>query len=197
MAYTKAVITDPYYDQPKWMPNEVRRKPYLCLSSEASSQDVELFLTHLLGYMNISVDHSMEHSLQELFEQEHVAISGGVAFFEDEQTYILPSCCCGLEDYPEIVATIGNKQSPWLGHDPSPELTYTNHQVYVWPDEPTGSESQSNCIAFSYEELQESLATTSQEIIGFIEGPLDRWIRQENAALAETMKEKMKQWILK
>lgn len=196
MPYTKAVITDPYYDKPKWITNEVTRKEYMCLSSESSSHDVELFLTHLFGYMNINVEHTLLISFNELFEQDYIALSGGVAFFADEHNFILPSCCCGLEDYSNVIDSIINKQSPWMGHDPSPGLIYNNNQVYVWPDDPESSISREKFIEFSYEELKENLDKTSKEIKGFIDGPLYYWIAKENSEIAVAMNEKMKKWLL-
>lgn len=196
MSYTKAVITDPYYDSPKWITNEVTRKKYMCLSKESSSHDVELFLTHLFGYMNINVEHSLPNSFNELFEKDYIALSGGVAFFSDDNKYILPSCCCGLEDYSHVIDSILKKQSPWMGHDPAPGLTYNNNQVYVWPDDPEESEIKDNFIEFSFQELEESLAITSKEVQEFIEGPLYDWISKENIEIADIMKEKMKKWLL-
>ena len=196
MPYTKAVITDPYYDKPKWITKEVTRAEYMCLSSKSSSHDVVLFLTHLFGYMNINVEHSLLISFNELFEKDYLALSGGIAFIADEHKYILPSCCCGLEDYSYIIDSIMKKQSPWMGHDPAPGLTYNNNQVYVWPDDSESSRSGDNFIEFSFQALKESLAITSREVQGFIEGPLYNWISKENIEIADTMKEKMKQWIL-
>ncbi|MEK3885855.1 hypothetical protein [Paenibacillus sp. PL2-23] len=196
MPYTKAVITDPYYDKPIWITGEVTRKEFLCLSAESSSHDVELFLTHLFGYMDINVEQSLLLSFNELFEQDYIALSGGVAFFADENNYILPSCCCGLEDYSNAIDSIINKQSPWMGHDPAPGLTYNNNQVYVWPDDPESSISNKYFIEFSYQELKENLEKTSKEIKGFIEGPLYCWIVKENSEIANTMRAKMKKWLL-
>ncbi|WP_229750039.1 hypothetical protein [Paenibacillus nasutitermitis] len=97
--YTKPVITDLHYDKPEWITNEVIRKEFICLSFETDTQEVELFLIHLFGFNQINVDQSIQLSFDELFKQDEVALSGGIAFFEDEKKYVLPSCCCGLEDF--------------------------------------------------------------------------------------------------
>lgn len=47
----------------------------MCLSSESSSHDVELFLTHLFGYMSINVEKSLLASFNDLFEQDYIALS--------------------------------------------------------------------------------------------------------------------------
>lgn len=196
MPYTKVVITNPYFDKPIWITGEVTRMEFMCLSSESSSHDVELFLTHLFGYMNINVEQSLQISFNELFEQDYIALSGGVAFFADDKNYILPSCCCGLEDYLNVIHAIINKQSPWMGHDPAPGLTYNNNQVYVWSDDQESSGSNKIFIEFLYQELKENLDKTSKEMKGFIEGPLYYWIAKENIEIADTMKAKMKKWLL-
>lgn len=198
MPYTKPVIIEPYFDKPKWISDEVIREEFICLSSESNEQDVELFLILLFGYNHINIEQSFLLSFNELLEQEGVAISGGIAFFEDESKYILPSCCCGLEDFSEVIDTINNKQSPWLGHDPAPGITYCNDQVRVWPDDPEIADSNVNKpILYSYKELIDSLEKTRKEMQGFIEGPLYEWINKRDKEIANMMRDRMKQWIMK
>lgn len=198
MPYTKPVIIEPYFDKPEWITDEVIREEFICLSSESNEQDVELFLILLFGYNHINIEQSFLLSFNELLEQEGVAISGGIAFFEDESKYILPSCCCGLEDFSEVIDTIKNKQSPWMGHDPAPGITYSNDQVRVWPDDPEIADSNVNKpILYSYKELIDSLEKTRNEMQGFIEGPLYEWINKRDKEIANTMRDRMKQWIMK
>jgi len=198
MPYTKPVITDPYYEKPEWIRNEVIRKEFICLSSECDTQDVELFLTHLFGYNHINVDQSFRLSFEELFEQEEVVLSGGIAFFEDEKKYILPSCCCRLEEYFNVIDSITKKQSPWMGHDPTPSITYNYDRVFIWPDDPKSIERSTNYyIKYSYQELLESLYKTQKDVQGFIEGPLFEWIKKSDIEIARTMNDKLKQWIMK
>jgi hypothetical protein len=97
MPYTKPVIREPYYDCPVWIESEVDRNEVTFLSSDSSAHDVELFLLHMFGYNSIDVSHSIQRSFEELFKLDEVAILGGIAFFKDEDTVIMPSCCCGLE----------------------------------------------------------------------------------------------------
>jgi len=198
MSYTKAVITEPYYDKPEWIANEITREEFICLSSESNERDVELFLILLFGYNHINIEQSFLLSFNELLEQEGVVLSGGIAFFEDENKYILPSCCCGLEDFSGVIDTIINKQSPWMGHDPAPGITYINDQVHVWPDDPETIDSNVNkSIQYSYKDLIDSLENTRKELQGFIEGPLYEWINKRDEQIASTIKDRMKQWIIK
>lgn len=58
MPYTKPVITDPYFDKPVWIVNEIDRKEFICLSSESDDQEVELFLFFCLATMiSMSINH--------------------------------------------------------------------------------------------------------------------------------------------
>lgn len=113
--FTKAVIIDPYYYCPIWIDSEVTRKEYIILSADSNKEDVELFLILLFGYNGIDVKQSLEKSFHELFNEDEVAISGGIAFFGTNNKKILPSCCCGLEDWHEVYDSVINKTSPWLG----------------------------------------------------------------------------------
>lgn len=45
------------------------------------------------------------------------AMSGGLLFQGNEKV-ITPRCCCGLEEWKQIVNDIKAEQRTWLGHDP-------------------------------------------------------------------------------
>ncbi|NOU84560.1 hypothetical protein GC102_02040 [Paenibacillus sp. LMG 31460] len=97
---------------------------------------------HLFGYNNIDVKESFEKSFKQLLNEDEVAILGGITFFEDEDKFILPSCCCGLEDLVLVNESIINRVSPWLGHDPNPGIKYSNNGIVkVWSDD----QKEENC----------------------------------------------------
>ncbi|MUT65181.1 hypothetical protein [Paenibacillus sp. NEAU-GSW1] len=197
MPYTKPVIREPYYDCPVWIESDVTRNEVTFLSSESSVHDVELFLLHLFGYNSIDVSHTIERSFEELFALEEVAILGGVAFLKDEDTVILPSCCCGLEDWETINESIERRQSPWLGHDPSPGIAYHDDYLTVWSDDSQIENNEVLNIRFTYPEMKESLDRTRRDILGFIEKPLYQWLEVRDKEIAINMKEKMHTWFLK
>ncbi|RAV05528.1 hypothetical protein [Paenibacillus sp. YN15] len=196
MAYIKPVICDPYYDCPVWIENEITRNENTFLSQNSSTHDVELFLLHLFGFGRIAPGKSFTESFEELLSKDEVAISGGIAFFKDETTLIGPSCCCGLEQWREVEASILNKKSPWLGHDPFPSITYEDDRILVWPDDPSKVKDETFSIPFTYEEMLDGLGCVQQDLIDFIEGPLMRWIMQRDEKLALQMKQKMFHWFI-
>lgn len=197
MPYIKPVIREPYYDKPVWIENEVTRKEITFLSSKSSTAEVELFLLHLFGYNSIDAAKSFEESFKELFEEDEVAILGGVTFMQDEETYIMPSCCCGLEEFQTITNSINAKQSPWLGHAPSPGIKYYEDYVLVWSDGPDKQKEELSSIRFTYKELLEGLEKCKKDLLGFIEEPLYKWIKMRDEEIANRMKQKMFHWFLK
>ncbi|MGG3471497.1 hypothetical protein ABES02_29035 [Neobacillus pocheonensis] len=200
--FTKPVIIDPYYDCPSWIDSKVIRKEYVTLSEESKDEDVVLFLILLFGYNNIEVKQSLEDSFNELFNEDQVAISGGIAFFEDQNKKILPSCCCGLEDWNEVYHSVRSKSSPWLGHDPNPGIIYQGNYVRVWSDDPDSSKENKETkeklyfIEYEYEELLKCLDKTKEDLINFNKGPLFKWIYSRNNEIGNKMTQKMEQWFL-
>lgn len=198
MPYTKPVIREPYYECPVWIENEVDRKEYICLSSSSTPEDVELFLVHLFGYSNIDVKQSLKDSFRELLEKDQVAILGGIAFFDDENRSIMPSCCCGLEEWAEVHSSIHNKISPWMGHDPYPGITYHDNFIRVLSDAPEeSSKKKLFCIEYTYEEIYCSLEETKNDLLGFIKKPLFLWINSRDQEIAQRTKQKMYEWFMK
>ncbi|WP_427050902.1 hypothetical protein [Paenibacillus sp. TC-CSREp1] len=197
MPYIKPVIREPYYDKPLWIENEVTREEFTLLSSKSSTAEVELFLLHLFGYNGIDASQSFKKSFNELLEEDEVAILGGVTFIQDEETFIMPSCCCGLEEFQTITNTINANQSPWLGHDPSPGIKYYEDYVLVWSDDPEIQKEELFSIRFTYKELLEGLEKCKKDLLGFIEEPLYKWIKVRDEEIANRMKQRMLQWFLK
>ncbi|REK76023.1 hypothetical protein [Paenibacillus paeoniae] len=198
MSYTKPVIIDPYYAQPEWITSEITRKEFVPLSADATDHDVELFLILLFGFMGIPVDQSFQQSFEELLRQEEVALSGGIAFFQDEQRFVLPSCCCGVEGISEIIHSIQKQQSPWLGHDPFPGITYEGDKAFVWSDDPESCVSKGEMpIVFDYNELITSLEKSVEAMNQFIDGPLYEWIGKRDMLIADAVRDQMKKWLVK
>ncbi|MEW4370996.1 hypothetical protein [Paenibacillus kandeliae] len=196
MPYTKAVITiEPYYERPKWMKHDLPWKPYMALTPQASEPEVEWFMRVLLGYHDIDMSQSAQTALKELSQQEGFIMPGGIAFFENEDRYILPSCCGGIEDINEFLVCLDKKISPWMGHDPDPTLTYDENHVYVWPDRLDRAHPENIPIVYTNHEW---VLTTQQSVAalqGFLEGPLYNWLRSTSSDYADPIIRMLKEWL--
>ncbi|MCM3700546.1 hypothetical protein [Paenibacillus macerans] len=193
--FTKAVIVEPRIECPTWISEKVEYKAFVILSGQSDESDVELFLTHLFLYNGIDLDRSLKDSFNDLFNEEHVILHGGIAFFEGFERSILPSCCCGLEDIDEIRGSINKRVSPWLGHDPTPGIIYYDNYIRVCSYDPS-SNHPVIFIDYTYEEIYKCLKETRVELLDFIEGPLFSWLNQRDSDIASEMIIKMKNWFV-
>lgn len=176
MAIIHAVITNPYFKQPPWLP-EVNYKDTVFLSRHSTSEDAVLFLTLLCGYIDIDIEQKPENVFEQLLKRDEVPISGGIAF-ADEERLIAPSCCCGLEDWQEVYKSVLGRSSPWLGHDPYPSIEYSGDHVKIWSDDFSGKwnkelsgEKRNSmfCISYEHAELVSMLKSVRTDLLDFYE----------------------------
>lgn len=136
MGIVSAIIQDPYFDHLSWL-SKVEYRETVNLSKLSTLEDAVLFFTLLCGYNNVDVDRECAAVLNELITTDEVAIRGGIAF-EDKDKVILPSCCCGLENWRDVLEAVLSKKSVWLGHDPFPSVEYVDNTVRIWSDDFSG-----------------------------------------------------------
>ncbi|WP_037287865.1 hypothetical protein [Saccharibacillus sacchari] len=210
MPYAYTVLhVEPYHERPVWIKSMTEVEEYMPLSPLAGEREVELFLYTLLGASQLELRATPQQMLQEfmeLDEENGIALSGGIVFCENENRRILPSCCAGVEQIPEIIEDVINRQSPWLGHDPWPTITYEGEQAYVWPDNVSAQFPDSESvkievseeppIVYSYGELLQSVHRCATELEGFIDGPLYLWLIANSPELAGAVSERLKRLLL-
>ncbi|PZM65263.1 hypothetical protein [Paenibacillus dendritiformis] len=96
--------------------------------------------------------------------------------------------------------SVKNRTSPWLGHDPSPGITYHDQAARVWADDPAsmteGTEQGTFFIDYKYEELLRNLEQTKKGLIDFVHGPLYHWMSRRNRSVANELTRKMIDWFL-
>lgn len=136
MGKVNAIIQDPYFDQPSWL-SKAEYRETVNLSKLSTLDDAVLFFTLLCGYNNVDVDRESADVLNELITTDEVALRGGIAF-EDKDKVILPSCCCGLENWRDLLEAVLSKKGIWLGHDPFPSIEYVDNTVRIWSDDFSG-----------------------------------------------------------
>lgn len=57
--------------------------------------------------------------IEDLAAAEDLTAPGGL-ILTDADTVIVPGCCCGLENWRDWAGA----SAPWLGHDPTPTMTF-------------------------------------------------------------------------
>ncbi|CAM4010211.1 hypothetical protein [Saccharibacillus endophyticus] len=210
MPYSYPVLhVEPYHERPEWLNSATEVEEYMRLSPLADEREVELFLYVLLGASDLELRPTPREMLQQfmaLDEEDGIALSGGIVFCENENRRILPSCCAGVEQIPEIIEDVINRQSPWLGHDPWPTITYEGEQAYVWPDHVSAQFPDSESlkieasdeppIVYAYKELLQSVRRCASELEGFIDGPLYLWLIANSPELAGAVSERLKRLLL-
>lgn len=200
----KIIFKDPFFDFPFWL-KERERKEYVILCENTSSEDSDLFLITLFGYNDICFGNCAKNGFSNVisyfYEQEGLAMNGGILFFDKEKK-IFPSCCCGLEDWREVQESIFNKKSPWLGHNPFPVFEYEKETVYVWSDDCIGMYGEKQpkdkliCLNYSIGFLKEQLLRVEKDLYKFITIPLYKRVKELESSIADSFIEVMLEWLL-
>jgi hypothetical protein len=69
-----------------------------------------------------------------LLAEEFLTAAGGLQVRDSTVgTVVTPGCCAGLEDWHDW-AQVLTGDSPWLGHDPGPEVEFVGDDLRVWQD---------------------------------------------------------------
>lgn len=168
MKEIRIVATQFYYECPCWL-IEDRSIQLVKIKGNCTKEEVDALLYGILGYNDIDLSTNPKESLTALMEnmrEGEVIMSGGLLFQED-QHIIMPSCCCGLEQWKEIVSDIQAKRKPWLGHDPWGTCIYENDKTIVCSDDVN---------SYKTEEKEKIAANLVQ--ITFTDSELDRFFHQ-------------------
>jgi hypothetical protein len=155
---------------------ELPSKPwphFVRLSGSASDAEVALIVAVASSYGRS--DEGTAASPDALFEQFPHALPGGIAVVASERS-IFPSCCCGLESWPEWRKVLQTGAAPWMGHDPSPLVEVAGEQVHVWSDgamsEKPGGERP---VVFSRDVFAAALERAMRDLDEFLP-LLRRWL---------------------
>lgn len=203
MKSVRAIINDPYYKQPSWLP-QVEYCENAYLSKDSNTKDVVLFLTLLCGYNDVDIKREPNELMKELIQLDDVALSGGIAF-EDQDKAILPSCCCGLEQWKDVTKAVVNNEDVWLGHDPFPTLEYIEDSVRIWSDDIFGvmreealtEQEKQNMffIEFNRTELIDKLKSIELDLQHFFKYPLTKELAMVDSKLLDQFYEKYCKWL--
>ena len=143
--------------------------PFVRLSSESSDTDVAL-VVHVLATYNASKEAGASVlSPEALVRQECLVLPGGLAVLDGDMA-IYPSCCAGLEEWPEWASLLSGSGSPFLGHDPAPLILPSPDGFLVWSDGGMDPEIPASAfhIAISRQQLSASIAQVRTDLLGFL-----------------------------
>ncbi|WP_433045309.1 hypothetical protein [Dactylosporangium sp. CS-033363] len=101
------------------------RESWLTLDGSCGDEEIGQFVAIVADYNKSAPG--------ELVAAEHLIVCGGL-ILTDGVTEVVPGCCCGLEDWREWVTDVRERRSPWLGHDPTPQLSFEERTITVWED---------------------------------------------------------------
>lgn len=196
MKEIKIVATEFYYECPEWL-TEDRAIEIVKLTGLCTVVEVDTLLYGLLGFNDIPLSANPIESLTALMKEmkeDSLAMSGGLLFQEDDKI-ITPSCCCGLEQWKEIVNDIKAKQKPWLGHDPWGTCIYEEDKTIVCSDdismlqgknkEKIKAEKEIIKIIYTDKELDVLFHQIETDMQEFIQGPLKKRILELAPEIAE------------
>ncbi|MBU7592843.1 hypothetical protein [Metabacillus halosaccharovorans] len=193
------IVQELCYDYPKWL-GKVEYKDYIELTKDTSKHDVDLFLISLLGYNNININREPNVVFKELISEEGIVAAGGILFF-GECNKVLPSCCCGLESWREILEGVVSGTSPWMGHDPYPIFEYSENRVRLWSDDYLGyyetnlSKEDMYYIEYGRQNLIIKIKDIEVQLMEFAKFPLYNRLKEIiEIEMANSVVEKFVEW---
>ena len=189
-----------YIEYPPWLtrPAEIDDYPVdfaITLDRNATKLQAELFLLSVSGFECFTHDFGADvATLLAENEPGGFVVSGGIVFWDTEHE-IRPGCCSGVENWRESMETVEAGESPFMGHDPWPGITYKGERVFVWQEGPLlpGEEGRkapalSNAVTFDRKELLQKLRELGEtNLREFLEGPFRTRMRELDATQADPL----------
>lgn len=160
---------------------------FIRLCRATTEDEVALVVGTLCSYGRLQ--ESRPRSPDELVRAFPRALPGGLAVI-GEGTTIFPSCCCGLEHWPEWRRVLSGGGTPWTGHDPAPLLEVLEGRVHVWSDGGIGPKPVSETpIEFTAAQFEHELAKVVSDLEGFVY-PLSDWLEMHAPRQAKAIANK-------
>ena len=160
------VVEAPFQRRDFWWPLPVPWPSYphfIELSGDCSTEGVELVLCQFAAY------NGNENTLtpEQLLDHDDKFLLPGGLLARSGVLEIAPSCCCGLESWPEWRRVVDG-ESPWMGHDPGPWVEKVDDIFHLWPDgDAQGRQRIGEAIAFDATTLAAQLDRVTVSLQGF------------------------------
>ncbi|MFG3558598.1 hypothetical protein ACGGAQ_29905 [Micromonospora sp. NPDC047557] len=107
---------------------------WLVLNASCADDQVGLVVAALASRIEVQPPGGRDDVLDALLAEDFLIAAGGLQVRDRTNgTVVTPGCCAGLEDWRDWAQVlIGD--SPWLGHDPGPEVEFISEDLRVWQD---------------------------------------------------------------
>ncbi|MFI5490345.1 hypothetical protein [Micromonospora echinaurantiaca] len=143
----------------------------MALNAGCTDEQVGLFVAALADRIDVPPPGGLDEGVDALLAQELLIIAGGLQV-RDTSTgmAVAPGCCAGLEDWRDWTQAITGG-SPWLGHDPGPEVEVLGDDLQVWQD---GGPNRHRGrwaglhVDIPHSALPELLMRTQRDLVGFL-----------------------------
>jgi hypothetical protein len=131
------------------------------MGGKSNINDVSLFIGSLLSFNELSLDLNFIEALN----KKELALVGGLEFLKDD-IRIGPSCCADIQGCSNVICGIRNRETAWMGHDPSPWFEFYNDEITLWNDA-IGSENLRS-IKLSQDEFESQLVCAKNGLSMFL-----------------------------
>lgn len=177
------VVEVPAFDDtspPPWRIATMAPYSWLVLDADRATDEVGLFVAALADPIDVQPPAGRGEVVDALLSEERLVVPGGLRLCDASAGMtVVPGCCAGLEDWRDWTQTLVGG-SPWLGHDPGPEVEHAGDQLRVWQD--GGPNRHRGRFAGVHvdiprQDLPELLAGVRRSLVGFLD-VLTVWTRQ-------------------
>ncbi|MEV0549081.1 hypothetical protein [Nocardia salmonicida] len=170
MIKMQAVVEVPNFDfeppQP-WPVSSADPYSWVPINGGCSDAEVGLFVSGLTLGLEVAEPGGREDVVANLLAAETLFQPGGLRLTDTiTGAVVVPGCCAGLEDWREW-AEVLTGSSPWLGHDPTPEVEIGANELRVWQDSGANRRAaESVVVARSL--LPDLLNEVHRDLVGFL-----------------------------
>lgn len=170
----EAVLAVPLFDaesRPPWPVAPNAAGSWTRLHANCRADQVGLFVAALAHSLDLDAGTDRHALVSALLADETLVVAGGLRL-RDTRTgaTVVPGCCAGLADWREWGRVLAG-ESPWLGHDPSPEVEFRGDTLRVWPDRasPIRHRSGADAVLVPSSALPGLLIGVQRDLAGFLD----------------------------
>ncbi|MCW3818261.1 hypothetical protein ONA91_27805 [Micromonospora sp. DR5-3] len=174
MITLRAVVEVPAFDEtPAWPVGAPTAGAWLALHAGGTPEEAGLFVATLADGLDMDPAGGRAEAVDAVLREDRLVVAGGLHLTDTATgVTVLPGCCAGLEDWREWTLALAGG-SPWLGHDPSPEIEALDDRLRVWQD---AARHTGAYVDLSRVRLAELLVGVQRDLTGFL-ARLDDWAR--------------------